>query len=271
MLSAETIVELDKEFFYDEQIIWIDRTTRIEEIFNQINEELGNIVAASLSATSSDNKLLFQYEGKTHSLPLTRMPHDRFMVINSIAELTKGEFSFWLAKEFIGQDRQGLFITDKETTEELVRNHQHWIDQYLVKMDLGYDYFTQERVPYLNHLTHLSKIFNRKKLMERLAKERAQKAQENQAKNRKPKVAKPRYMGSIQPKGVAKPKPKLVAQQLEASKIRNQKPSHPKQGSPLSESGLHPSTPQNENSRLLPLIGMLLTSAALLGLLSAQI
>lgn len=254
MLSAETIVELDKAFFYDEQVIWVDRTTRIEEIFNQINEELGNIVAASMSASSTDNKLLFQYRGECHSIPLTRMPHDRFIVINSIAELTKGDFCFWLAKDYIGEDRQGIFITDKATTAELENYYPDWVEKTLVKMELGYDYFSRERVPYLNHLTNLSKIFNRKKLMDRLAEERAKQALEK---------AKPKRRLKSKKGKAGKPAANVVA------KVQKQNEPQVKNNDPLSESGLHASPQQNDQSNYLPLWGMLISGTLLLGYVSA--
>lgn len=146
-MHASELIKLDEETFYEEHVIWVDHRACEDELIEEIAETLN----LNLNLDWQGDTLQVTYREKHFVIPLTLTRHDRYVALSSVAELLKGEYTFWLLSAHQHDDTHGLFIVDRKTAEELKSRYANWSQQHLVLMQLGYDYFNGIDVPYLHH------------------------------------------------------------------------------------------------------------------------
>lgn len=146
-MDIEKLVKLDGE--------------KLEDAFSLVDwreydSEVARLFAAQLGSDTSlkvqvDHELVLLFEGKEYSVPLTKTGSDRYVVLSSCAELVKDSHDVWLHKESLENDTHGFLITSKSQSRELQDNHADWVAKHLEPLTLGFDYFGEVEIPYLNH------------------------------------------------------------------------------------------------------------------------
>jgi len=99
-----------------------------------------------LTAREDGEDLFVTYRGREHRIPLTISPHDRYVAISSLAELLKEHYRFFVLLPSHDTDTHGLLVVPVATA-----NAWGPLPEHLMPLQLGFDYFGQIKVPYLNH------------------------------------------------------------------------------------------------------------------------
>jgi hypothetical protein len=123
-------------------------------IFIDHREEEGSIVAfvserlapADALAIRYDRTLFVTFRGQEYRIPHTFSRHDRYVVVSSLAELLKDDYRFFVLVPSLDSDAHGLLVVPRSVAEG-------WdpLPDHLTVLQLGFDYFGQIKVPYLNH------------------------------------------------------------------------------------------------------------------------
>jgi hypothetical protein len=98
-----------------------------------------------LEVEEDEEQILVSHQGRVHPIPLQLSLHDRYIMISSLAELLRERYQFFLLRPSLGDDTHGLLVVSQSDVRS-------WdaVPDYLVALELGYDYFNGIRVPYLN-------------------------------------------------------------------------------------------------------------------------
>ncbi|WP_185233776.1 hypothetical protein [Teredinibacter franksiae] len=147
-LSASDLVNLDIETLYDTHVSWIDHRSEEEEVIEGVSSR----ISVALSSFWEDDELWLNIDSQKIKLPLSFTKHDRFITINSLAELLNGKYTFWLVKDHVGDDTIGLLVLDNEISKTLKSEFVEWAEENIIELDLGYDYFNGIEVPYIGNL-----------------------------------------------------------------------------------------------------------------------
>src|SRR5262245_42082032 len=127
----------------EEAYIFIDHREEEESIVLSVSERLA---PADALATRCDETLFVTFRGQEYRIPLTISPHDRYVAISSLAELLKDHYRFFVLLPSHGSDTHAVLVVP-------VAVAQGWgsLPEHLAPLRLGFDYFYELDVPYLNH------------------------------------------------------------------------------------------------------------------------
>jgi hypothetical protein len=128
----------------DSAYLFVDHREAETSIVEYVSERLSPEDA--LNAKDEADGISVLYRGQTYVIPLQMSTHDRYIMISSLAELLRERYQFFVLQPSLDGDTHGLLVA----THGDVRN---WGEapSHLTALDLGYDYFNDIRVPYLNH------------------------------------------------------------------------------------------------------------------------
>lgn len=128
----------------EDAYVIIDHREEETSIVEYVSERLA--AEDALEAEEDGEQLLVCHQGRKHVIPLSFSPHDRYIMISSLAELLRGRYQFFVLKPSLCDDTHALLIVADSDV-------RRWgaIPDHLAALDPGYDYFHDVRVPYLNH------------------------------------------------------------------------------------------------------------------------
>lgn len=158
--SVEEISSVS-EMTVNEEFIVIDWRECDDVIVELVAEKIGN--TEQLSAEFSGNHLLVTFNDKQYRFPLTKTDKDRYVTISSLAWLLCDRYDFWLLASFLVDDTHLILITTKAESDKLREEHKECIGAQLVPLQLGFDYFNQVSIPYLEHENDASTILSENK------------------------------------------------------------------------------------------------------------
>lgn len=126
----------------EDAYIFIDHREEETFIASAISDRLAPEHA--LEVIEEDDSVSLAYQGQSYTVPLHYSPHDRYIMIASLAHLLREHYRFFLLKPSLDSDTHGLLVAG-------VGEVNGWpeLPDYLVPLDIGYDYFHGIRVPYL--------------------------------------------------------------------------------------------------------------------------
>jgi hypothetical protein len=130
----------------DDAFVFIDHREEETAIVEYVSERLAPEDA--LEVEEDDEQIAVRHRGTLHRVPLQMSPHDRYIMISSLAVMLAGRYRFFLHKPSLDGDTHGLLVVPE--SDALA-----WgaVPDHLVPLALGHDYFNDLRVPYLNHET----------------------------------------------------------------------------------------------------------------------
>lgn len=148
----------------DEFVGWIDWRSPEEEVVYAVQAQTGE----PLECRWDGDTFLLDWAGSVFRIPLTISHVDRYVAINSLAEILKDKYRFYLRDGFEGSDTHGLLVVSKECATELERDHNDWLQDKFDELPPGVDLFSGLRVPYYGNEN------NNPNLREELAREEAE-------------------------------------------------------------------------------------------------
>jgi hypothetical protein len=100
----------------------------------------------AVTAREDGEELFVAYRGREHRIPLTMSPSDRYVTVSSLAELLKDHYRFFALLPSHDTDTHGLLVVPTAQA-------QAWgpLPGHLAPLRLGFDYFRQLQIPYLDH------------------------------------------------------------------------------------------------------------------------
>jgi hypothetical protein len=130
----------------DDAYVFFDHRALESSIVEAVSLRLAPEHALIAREVHGGEELYVTYRGQEHKLPLTVSPHDRYVAISSIAELLKDHYRFFVLLPSHDTDTHAVLVVP-------VAVAQGWTDlpEHLAPLLLGFDYFHQLDVPYLNH------------------------------------------------------------------------------------------------------------------------
>ncbi len=147
-MEIDKLVSLDGDGF-DNQFGWVDwrqDDAAIIDIFkSQVTDKF------PIDSEQKDGGLMVRYYGQPYSIPLTHTVCDRYITINSLAEIISDTHSVWLHKNAMENDTHGILVLPNNHSEELKRNHAPWIESHLQALRKGVDEFSGLTIPYVGH------------------------------------------------------------------------------------------------------------------------
>ncbi|MBK8070687.1 MAG: hypothetical protein IPK34_01120 [Ramlibacter sp.] len=128
----------------EDAYVFVDHREEETSIVEYVSAQLAPEDA--LEVDEDDGQITVRHRGQAHAIPLQFSPHDRYVMISSLAELLAGRYRFFVLKPSLDGDTHGLLVVPEADA-------QGWptVPDHLLPLDKGYDYFGGIRVPYLNH------------------------------------------------------------------------------------------------------------------------
>lgn len=128
----------------EDAYIFIDHREEEAAIVLSVSQRLRHEHVLQVEENGDQMAVVFQT--KAYPIPLQFSPHDRYIMISSLAELLKEHYAFLLLKPSLSGDTHGLLVTPHSSISA-------WghLPEHLVPLNLGHDYFNGIRVPYLGH------------------------------------------------------------------------------------------------------------------------
>src|SRR5262245_54967184 len=125
----------------DQAYIFVDHREWLLNIVEGVSRRL-----TAAHALTAREKGVVVFCGQEHRIPLTMSPHDQYVVTSSLAELLKDHYRFFVLVPSLDTDTHGLLVAPIATAKAWDTMPAH-----LTPLRLGFDYFHQIRIPYLNH------------------------------------------------------------------------------------------------------------------------
>jgi hypothetical protein len=128
----------------EDAYIFIDHREEEDSIVEYVSARLAP--ADALEVEWDDEQMSVRHRGRSHPIPLQFSPHDRYIMISSLAELLREDYRFFLLEPSLGDDTHALLVVsgaDARGWDE--------VPEHLAALELGHDYFHDIAVPYLNH------------------------------------------------------------------------------------------------------------------------
>jgi len=128
----------------DGAYIVIDRDDEESILVDLIAERLAP--EHELFASEDGDDVYVTYRDAEHRIPLAISRHDTYIAISSLAELLEEDYRFFLLVPSLGRDTHRLLVAPAAQA-------QAWgtLPEHLKPLELGLDYFSEIKVPYLNH------------------------------------------------------------------------------------------------------------------------
>lgn len=128
----------------EDAYVFIDHREEEGWIANAVAERLDSAHRLAVHEDADDGQIELEYAGVRHPVPLQFSPHDRYVMISSLAHLLREHYRFFVLKPSLDSDTHGLLVAPAQavTTWGAVPDH-------LEPLELGHDYFHDIRVPYL--------------------------------------------------------------------------------------------------------------------------
>jgi hypothetical protein len=130
-----------------DQLVWVDHREEEESIVTAIASTIG--MSEHLFAAWKDEDLWVSYKGKEFRLPLTISMHDRYVAISSLAVVLEKDYEFWIQEVSLDCDTHGLRVLERGRVERLAENEKREFLERFVPLELGQDYFSGLKIPYL--------------------------------------------------------------------------------------------------------------------------
>ncbi len=149
--SDETVDEVSEtsEEIIDEELIIIDWRECDDAIIELIAEKVSR--TEQISAEFVGDELWVSFNDERHKLPLTMSGHDRYVTISSLAWLLRDKYDFWLLASNIEDDTHQILITSTVESAKLNEEYKEFVDNQLVQLQIGFDYFNCVDIPYLEN------------------------------------------------------------------------------------------------------------------------
>ena len=130
----------------DDAYVYFDHRALESSIVEAVSRHLAPEHALTAREVHGGEELYVTYRGHEHKLPMTVSPHDRYVAISSLAELLKDHYRFFALLPSHDTDTHAVLVVP-------IAVAQGWTDlpEHLEPLRLGFDYFHQLEVPYLNH------------------------------------------------------------------------------------------------------------------------
>lgn len=152
-MKAAQLVAMSEDDL-DEFTGWIDWRSEEEEVVYAVQEHTGE----PLESTWEGDDFLLKWGDSTFKIPLTMSSVDRYVAINSLAEILKEKYQFFLRVGYDGSDTHGLLVVDKECAAELEQNHADWLRENFEKLKPGIDHFSGLKIPYYGNENNNPKL-----------------------------------------------------------------------------------------------------------------
>lgn len=126
----------------DTAYVFIDHREEEASIVHAVSDRLAEEHA--LQVEQLDEQMILRWCGQTHTVPLQMSPHDRYIMISSLAHLLREHYRFFVLVPSLDGDTHGLLVAPVAAVDA-------WgaLPEHLTPLELGHDYFHQVRVPYL--------------------------------------------------------------------------------------------------------------------------
>ena len=147
-ISIEEFTKLDEDDYFEEFAI-IDHRSCEDEVIDAIAEFVEEPLEHIWK--NDEEELWVKYQDQEYKLPLTITRHDRYVAISSLAELLKDEYTFWIDKETSQDDTHSILVLNKTKSKELEEAYSDFTAKNLEKLELGVDYFSGLKIPYLGN------------------------------------------------------------------------------------------------------------------------
>lgn len=147
-MEVDKLVSLEGEEL-DNQFGWIDWRQNDTEVIEIIKSQLPD--GFSIDYMERDGGITIHYSGGSFSIPLTHTGCDRYITINSLAEIIGDTHDVWLHKRAMEDDTHGVLVLPKDHSDELVRNHASWVNNNLQALKKGVDEFSGLTITYVGH------------------------------------------------------------------------------------------------------------------------
>lgn len=130
----------------EEAYVFLDHREEPGSIIEQVSARLAPEHALTARVDEEAEHLFATYRGHEGRIPLTLAWYDQYVEISSLAELLKDDYRFFVLAPTLGSDTHGLLVVP-------IANALAWVPlpEHLIPLQLGFDYFGQIKVPYLNH------------------------------------------------------------------------------------------------------------------------
>lgn len=94
------------------------------------------------------------WHGAKHRIPLTHSSHDRYVTVSSVAFVLREMYDLWQLKDRLADDTHSILLLSTSDSAQLETVYPDWTRDTLVRLDLGYDYFSKIRVPFAANENH---------------------------------------------------------------------------------------------------------------------
>jgi len=142
-MSAAHHFSLPPEEDDDDAYVFIDHREEETSIVEYVSQRLAPEDA--LEVEEDDEQISVRHRGRSHLVPLQMSPHDRYIMISSLAELLRERYRFFVLEPSLDGDTHGLLVVSQGDVRSWAA-----VPDHLVPLELGHDYFNDIRVPYWN-------------------------------------------------------------------------------------------------------------------------
>lgn len=123
-------------------IVWIDHDAEEEAIVEAISVRLAPADALGAGFDETET-FCVEWRGAPHPIPLSFSPHDRYILISSLAAMLRERYRFYLLTDTLSEASHGLIVLPAGDTAP----------EGAAPLELGVDYFEPGmRLPYLGRL-----------------------------------------------------------------------------------------------------------------------
>lgn len=147
--SAKYLTSLDEDEFEDVFIV-IDHRDLEEDLIESVSKK----IQESLEPYRQGEELWISLAEQKYRIPITLTRHDRYVAISSLAEILVEKYSFWLDKHCLEDDTHYVLVLSKQVSDDLMNNYADFLNEKLIELKLGYDYFNGIDIPYYSNESH---------------------------------------------------------------------------------------------------------------------
>ena len=145
-MELSKFVSLNDEEFAD-QFGWVDWRQDDASVIDVFRSQFGD--NGSIEYVEERGEITVQYRGRSYLIPLTHTGCDRYVVLDSLAELVSETHDVWLHKDSMGDDTHGVLVLSRRFSRELTEKHPSWVKARMQPLVKGVDEFTGLEIPYI--------------------------------------------------------------------------------------------------------------------------
>ncbi len=134
---------------FDKQFGWIDWRGSDAGIIDIFNSQLHDDY--TIEYEDKEGGIIVRFRNNAYSIPLTQTGCDRYVMINSLAEIIGETHDIWLHKEAMDSDTHGILVLPKYDSNALTEKYASWVKNNLQPLEKGRDEFFGFKIPYIGH------------------------------------------------------------------------------------------------------------------------